>query len=72
MIDFLKANPYVTKEEYLWEWTVPQVRLASYDTTHVEYLTEKQAKMEKCRKHKVDASSLSSFANDLGMPIFRE
>lgn len=43
MIDFLKANPYVTREEYLWKWTIPQIRLASYDFTHVRYLSEKES-----------------------------
>lgn len=38
MIDFLRANPYVSKEEYMWKWTVPQIKLASYDFSHIEYL----------------------------------
>ena len=46
MIDFLRANPYVSREEYLWHWTVPQVKRASLDYSHVEYLTEEQAKAE--------------------------
>lgn len=50
MIDFLRANPYVSREEYLWKWTIPQVKLASLDYSHVEYLTEEQAKAEKNRK----------------------
>ena len=37
MIDFLRLNPYITKDEYMWEWTVPQIKLASYDFSHVEY-----------------------------------
>ncbi len=41
MIDFLKANPFVSKEEYLWEWTVPQIKLATIDTTHIEYSKSK-------------------------------
>lgn len=43
MTDFLKANPYYTKEQYMWELTIPQIRLASYDFTHVRYLSEKEA-----------------------------
>lgn len=70
MIDFLKAHPQVGREEYLWEWSVPQVRLAMYDNTHVEYLTEEQAKIEKKRRHTTKVSDLKSFANDLGVPIF--
>lgn len=67
MIDFLKAFPFVTKEEYLWEWTVPQIRLASADNTHVKYLSEKQAEMRKAKKY--DGDNLGSLS-DLGVPIF--
>lgn len=72
MIDFLKANPSVTKEAYLWEWTVPQIKLASYDMTHIEYLTEEQAEAEKKRKNAIRVTDVISFANDLGIPIFNK
>lgn len=65
MIDFLKAFPFVSKNEYLWEWTIPQVRIASADNTHVRYLSEKQASQRKAQLH--DGSSLR---NDLGMTVF--
>lgn len=69
MIDFLKAFPFVSKEQYLWEWTVPQVRLATADNTHTEYLTEEQAKIVKAREagRVFDGTNLN---NDLGVPIF--
>ena len=44
MMDFLKANPHVTREQYLWNWTIPQIRLASFDSTHIEYTNKKDAK----------------------------
>lgn len=66
MIDFLKNNPSVTKEEYLWEWTVPQIKLASYDFTHIKYLSEK----EKERKKTKVMNSAEDILNDLNMPIF--
>jgi len=37
MIDFLRANPWCSQEEYKWRMTVPQIRLASFDFSHVEY-----------------------------------
>lgn len=49
MMDFLKQFPFVTKEEYLWKWTVPQIRLANIDTTHIVYLDEKKSKKMKGR-----------------------
>lgn len=68
MIDFLKANPSVTRDEYIWSWTVPQIRLAAYDNTHVEYLSEEQAKREKQRKYAVRIDSAKGLAVDLGIP----
>lgn len=65
MVDFLRENPYVTKEEYLWEWTVPQIRLASYDFTHVIYLDDEQVKMRNGKKLTEDG-----ITSDFGMPIF--
>lgn len=67
MIDFLKAFPFVSKEEYMWEWTVPQIKLASADNTHVRYLSEKQAEMRKAKRY--DGNDLDALS-DLGVPIF--
>lgn len=66
MIDFLKAFPFVTKEQYMWEWTVPQIKLASADNTRVHYLSEKEAMLRKSKCS--DGSNL----NDLGIPIFEK
>lgn len=65
MTDFLKANPYVTKEEYLWEWTVPQVKLSSFDFTHTIFLSEAEAKRAKAKK----IDSAEDLMNDFGIPI---
>ena len=64
MIDFLRQNPYVTKEEYMWKWTVPQIKLASHDFTHVVYLTDKD--IENSKTKMVDGTNLRS---DLNVPI---
>ena len=66
MVDFLKNNPYVSREQYIWEWTIPQIRLASYDYTHVNYLSEKEAKSKKDKKY----DNPDKLMNDLGIPIF--
>ena len=72
MIDFLKAHPSVSKDEYLWCWTVPQIHLAICDNTHVEYLTEEQAKLENARRHGsiIKGAKSEEALNDLGIPIF--
>ena len=67
MMDFLKDNPSVTKEAYMWEWTVPQIKLASSDKTHVVYLTEKQAEMRKAKTY--DSSNVKELS-DLGYAVF--
>lgn len=69
MTDFLKALPSVSRDEYLWEWTVPQVQLSLFDQTRVEYLTEKQAQIEKDRKNAQFYSTGASLANDLGVVV---
>lgn len=66
MIDFLKNNPSVTKDEYLWAWTVPQIKLAAYDFTHIKYLSEK----EKERKKAKVMNSAEDILNDLNLPVF--
>lgn len=66
MVDFLRANPYVGKEEYLWEWTLPQVHIAAADFTYTEYLSEKQAK---AADKGVVYENPEDFLNDFGMPI---
>lgn len=72
MTDFLKANPYVSREEYMWEWTVPQVRLSSFDFTHTVYMRNDGDK-ERRRKRKVanarKINSADDLINDLGVPI---
>lgn len=65
MIDFLRQNPFVTKEQYMWEWTVPQIKLASYDFSHVRYLSENQAK----KKGATKINGAEDLMNDLGIPL---
>lgn len=64
-MDFLKNFPFVSKDEYLWEWTVPQIKLASSDSTHVKYLSDKERERRKSKV--IDGTNLM---NDLGVPIF--
>lgn len=42
MIDFLRANTFVSREEYMWKWTIPQITLSSMDFTRVEYKKDKK------------------------------
>ena len=69
MFDFIKAYPSVTMEQYMWHMTVPQILLAQYDTTRIEYLSEEQAKKDKAPKIN---STDDLFKNDFGIPIFNQ
>lgn len=65
MVDFLKANPFITYEQYRWGLSVPMIRLMSVDNTRIHYLSEKESKKKKA----VVFDSAESLMNDLGIPI---
>ena len=65
MVDFLKANPFVTIEDYKWKLSVPMIRLMSMDNTRVDYLSDKQVKERKSKK-----ISGENLMTDLGVPVF--
>ena len=65
MVDFLKANPFVTYEQYRWGLSVPMIRLMSVDNTSFHYLSEKEAKL----KNAVVVNDANSLINDLGVPV---
>lgn len=69
MIDFLRANPWCSREEYLWGMSVAQVRLAAVDFSHIEYLKTKEEMQEAAKKRSVDLESDVDALNDLGIPI---
>ena len=64
MVDFLKANPFITYEQYRWGLSVPMIRLMSADNTRIHYLSEKEAQNRKAKV--INIGNI----NDLGLPIF--
>ena len=70
MIDFLRTNTWCSQEEYKWQMTVPQVRLASMDFTHIEYLSDNENQNGSLHNAKVinGVEDLKNL-NDLGIPI---
>ena len=66
MVDFLKANPYVTMDDYIWNLNPCLVKLMTIDNTRVRYLTDK----EKERKKSMVYDGAKGATNDLGIPIF--
>jgi len=67
MMDFLKAYPSVTREDYMWHWSIPQIKLALSDHTHTIYLSEEEAEMMKSRDL---FGGDGQIRNDLGLPVF--
>lgn len=65
MVDFLKANPFVSMEEYKWKLSSPLIKLMSADNTHIHYLSEKEQQM----KNATVINSVEDLMNDLGMSI---
>lgn len=67
MVDFLKANPYVSLEEYKWGLSSPMIRIMCTDNTHIHYLSDK----EKERKNaKTFNGKNTEMLTDLGIPVF--
>jgi len=71
MIDFLRANTWCSQEEYKWGMTVPQVRLASMDFTHIEYLSDSEKNTGDKSKNETVINGAEDLKNlnDLGIPI---
>lgn len=65
MVDFLKANPFVSMEDYKWRLSVPMIKIMAMDNTHINYLSDKQIER---RNSKVIGNGTK--LNDLGLPIF--
>lgn len=65
MVDFLKANPFVSMEDYRWKLSVPMIRIMSMDNTRVHYLSENQAK----KKGATKINGAEDLMNDLGIPL---
>lgn len=70
MVDFLKACPFVTMEDYRWKLSVPMIRLMMMDNTHVNYLTDKQVERRKSQSMDIDKiAEQHSLINDFGGTI---
>ena len=65
MVDFLKANPFVTIDDYKWGLSVPMIRLMIQDNTRIHYMSEKEAKKENA----IVINDADDLMNDLGMSI---
>ena len=69
MVDFLKANPFMTMDDYLWKYSIPMIKIMGMDNSHVNYLTESQAKNRGMKTVDVNNMSVEELNNDLGTKI---
>lgn len=65
MVDFLKANPFISMEEFKWDINPAMVRIMTIDNTHIRYLSENEAKKQNAKV----INSADELMNDLGMSI---
>ena len=68
-MDFLKANPFMTMEDYLWKYSIPMIKIMGMDNSHVNYLSEKQAENRKFKNIDMNGKSVEELNNDLGTKI---
>ncbi len=66
MVDFLKANPFVSLDDYMWKMNPCLIKLMAKDNTRVHYLSEKEKKNKKKGTKVINGENLLS---DLGIPI---
>lgn len=69
MVDFLKANPFMTMEDYLWKYSIPMIKIMGMDNSHVNYLSEKQTKNRGFKNIDMNGKSVEELNNDLGTKI---
>lgn len=69
MVDFLKANPFMSMEDYLWKYSIPMIKIMGMDNSHVNYLSEKQAENRKFKTVDMNGKSVEELNNDLGTKI---
>ena len=68
-MDFLKANPFMTMDDYLWKYSIPMLKIMGMDNSHVNYLSEKQAKNHGFKTVDMNGKDVKELNNDLGVKI---
>lgn len=67
MVDFMKAFPTVSVEEYKWRLTAPQIALMAADNTHLRYKSKKETEQKGVH---IGGEHGFGAINDLGGAIF--
>ncbi len=70
MIDFLRANTWCSREEYIWQMTVGQVKLSAFDFSRIEY--SKKSQNSDGNNIKINTPEDLKNINDFGVPIINK
>ena len=65
----MKANPYMSMEDYMWKYSIPMIKIMGMDNSHVNYLSEKQAKKRGGKIIDTKTKTVEEISNDLGIKI---
>lgn len=69
MVDFLKAFPFMTIEDYLWKYSIPMIKIMGMDNSHVNYLSKKEIERRNHSSINLNDKSIEQLNNDLGVRI---
>ena len=69
MVDFLKAFPFMTIEDYLWKYSIPMIKIMGMDNSHVNCLSDKEVEKRKYKSINLNDKSIEQLNNDLGVRI---
>ena len=59
----------MTMDDYLWKYSIPMIKIMGMDNSHVNYLSEKEAKNRVVKNVNVNSMSVEELNNDLGVKI---
>ena len=69
-MDFLKANPFMTMEDYMWKYSIPMIRIMGMDNSRVNYLSEKEIENRKFNGYKnVEGQSADELNKEFGLKL---
>ena len=70
MVDFVKSfNGALTLDDYMWKYSIPMIKIMGMDNSHVNYLSEKEAKNRGVKNVDVNNMSVEELNNELGVKI---
>ena len=70
MVDFVKSfNGALSIDDYMWKYSIPMIKIMGMDNSHINYLSEKQAKLHITHDLFKGATGLDEIITDLGTTV---